>query len=109
MIAIAAVDNNWAIGLKDQLLVKIPSDMKNFRKHTLNHVVVPDLAIDKRAGSGDRFVYVYKDGKVRYSKVELGQRLGDRYELISGVPNGAQIVITGMAKLADGKEVEVVE
>jgi len=40
MIAIAAVDNNWAIGLKDQLLVKIPSDMKNFRKHTLNHVVV---------------------------------------------------------------------
>ena len=40
MIAIAAVDNNWAIGLKDQLLVKIPSDMKNFRNHTLNHVVV---------------------------------------------------------------------
>ncbi len=40
MIAIAAVDNNWGIGLKDQLLVRIPSDMKNFRKHTLNHVVV---------------------------------------------------------------------
>jgi len=74
---------------------------------TLNHVVVPDLAIDKRAGSGDRFVYVYKDGKVRYSKVELGQRLGDRYELLSGVENGAQIVIAGLAKLADGKEVEV--
>ena len=76
---------------------------------TLDHVVVPDLAIEKRAGSGDRFVYVYENGKVVYSKVELGQRLGDRYELISGVPNGAQIVITGMAKLADGKEVEVVE
>ena len=74
---------------------------------TLNHVVVPDLAIDKRAGSGDRFVYVYKDGKVHYSKVELGQRLGDRYELLSGVENGAQIVIAGLAKLADGKEVEV--
>jgi len=74
---------------------------------TLNHVVVPDLAIDKRAGSGDRFVYVYKDGKVRYSKVELGQRLGDRYELLSGVENGAEIVIAGLSKLADGKEVEV--
>ena len=74
---------------------------------TLNHVVVPDLAIDKRSGSGDRFVYVYKDGKVRYSKVELGQRLGDRYELLSGVENGAQIVIAGLSKLADGKEVEV--
>lgn len=74
---------------------------------TENHVVVPDLAIDKRAGSGDRFVYVYSNGKVKYSKVELGQRLGDRYELISGVPNGAQIVIAGLSKLADGKEVEV--
>ena len=74
---------------------------------TLNHVVVPDLAIEKRAGSGDRFVYVYNNGKVVYSKVELGQRLGDRYELISGVPNGAQIVIAGQAKLSDGREVEV--
>ena len=74
---------------------------------TLDHVVVPDLAIEKRAGSGDRFVYVYEDGKVRYTKVELGQRLGDRYELISGVPNGAQIVIAGLSKLSDGKEVEV--
>jgi RND family efflux transporter, MFP subunit len=74
---------------------------------TLNHVVVPDLAIEKRAGSGDRFVYVYNNGKVSYNKVELGQRLGDRYELISGVPNGAQVVIAGQAKLSDGKEVEV--
>ena len=74
---------------------------------TLNHVVVPDLAIEKRSGSGDRFVYVYNNGKVSYTKVELGQRLGDRYELISGVPSGAQVVITGQAKLSDGKEVEV--
>ena len=74
---------------------------------TLNHVVVPDLAIEKRSGSGDRFVYVYNNGKVSFTKVELGQRLGDRYELISGVPNGAQVVIAGQAKLADGKEVEV--
>ena len=33
---------------------------------TLRHVVVPDQAIVKRAGSGDRYVYVYKDGKVSY-------------------------------------------
>lgn len=74
---------------------------------TLNHVVVPDLAIEKRSGSGDRFVYVYNNGKVAFTKVELGQRLGDRYELISGVPNGAQVVVAGQAKLSDGKEVEV--
>lgn len=73
-----------------------------------NHVVVPDIAIVKRAGSGDRFVYVYEDdGTVSYRKVELGQRLGDRFELVSGVPDNARIVIAGQNKLADGVEVEV--
>jgi len=74
---------------------------------TENRVVVPDMAIVKRAGSGDRFVYVYEDGKVTYSKVELGQRLSDRYELVSGVENGAYIVVAGQSKLSDGIEVEV--
>ena len=36
---------------------------------TADNVVVPDLAIVKQAGSGDRYVYVYKDGKVSYNKV----------------------------------------
>lgn len=83
-----------------------------FARATLNlgteqHVVVPDIAIVKRAGSGDRFVYVYENGKVSYNKVELGQRMGDRYELLSGVPNNATIVIAGQNKLSDGIEVEV--
>lgn len=34
---------------------------------TADNVVVPDLAIVKQAGSGDRYVYVYKDGKVSYN------------------------------------------
>ncbi len=40
MKLIAAVDNNWAIGLKNRLLVSIPNDMKFFRETTMNHVVV---------------------------------------------------------------------
>lgn len=74
---------------------------------TQDHVVVPDLAIVKRAGSGDRYVYVYKDGKVSYNKVELGRRMDTEYELISGVENNSQVVIAGQSKLADGVEVEV--
>lgn len=76
---------------------------------TENHVVVPDIAIVKMTGSGDRYVYVYENGTVRYAKVELGQRLADRYELISGVPNGVEIVIAGQAGLSDGAEVEVIK
>ena len=74
---------------------------------TLNHVVVPDVAVVKRAGSGDKYVYVYNNGKVSYNKVELGRRLDDEYELISGVENNAQVVIAGQARLTNGAEVTV--
>lgn len=85
-----------------------------FARITINfgvkqNVVVPDLAIVKQSGSGDRYIYVYKDGKVSYNKVELGRRMGDKYELISGVENGDQVVVTGQSRLNDGKEVEIVK
>lgn len=37
---IVAVDNNWAIGNKDKLLVSIPNDHKHFREETTGKVVV---------------------------------------------------------------------
>lgn len=74
---------------------------------TADNVVVPDLAIVKQAGSGDRYVFVYKDGKVTYNKVELGRRMGAEYELKSGVPDNSQVVVAGQARLVNGVEVEV--
>lgn len=76
---------------------------------TVKHVVVPDNAIIKQQGSGDRFVYIYKDGKVAYRRVELGRRMGDKYELISGVEDGDMVVVVGYTKLKDGMEVQVIE
>ena len=72
-----------------------------------NNVVVPDRAIVKQTGSGNRYVYVLHDGKVNFERVELGRRLGDAYELISGVNSGDTVVISGQTRLADGVEVEV--
>lgn len=92
------------------------SDMKvrpgMFARVTLNfgsmdHVVVPDLSVQKQAGSGERYVFVYKDGKVHRKIVELGRRMGEEYELISGVENHSQVVIAGQSRLLDGMEVEV--
>lgn len=40
MNLIAAVDKNWAIGLRNKLLVSIPMDMKFFRETTTGKVVV---------------------------------------------------------------------
>lgn len=80
-----------------------------FNYGNLNRVVVPDLSIIKQVGAGDRYVYVYDGGKVFFRKVELGRRLGNEYELISGVKNNSQVVVAGQSKLADGVEVEVLQ
>ena len=40
MKAIVAVDKNWGIGKKNDLLFELPEDMKFFRKTTLNKVVI---------------------------------------------------------------------
>ena len=74
---------------------------------TAQHVVIPDQCIIKQQGSGDRYVYVYHDGKVSYQKVTLGRRMGERYELISGVESGSFVVTTGQTKLTNGMAVKV--
>lgn len=40
MKLIVAVDKNWGIGLKNTLLVQIPSDMKFFRSQTMGKVLI---------------------------------------------------------------------
>lgn len=40
MNVIVAVDNNWAIGNKGDLLIRIPNDHKHFREETTGKVVV---------------------------------------------------------------------
>lgn len=40
MNCIVAVDENWAIGYKNELLVRIPADQKFFRQETTGKVVV---------------------------------------------------------------------
>ncbi|MDE5843093.1 MAG: efflux RND transporter periplasmic adaptor subunit [Muribaculaceae bacterium] len=69
--------------------------------------VVPDKAVEKQRGSGNYYVYVYNDGKVSYSMVQLGRRLGDRYEVISGVEPGQDVVISEKSKLTNGAAVQI--
>lgn len=40
MNIIASADNNWAIGKNNELLIRIPQDMKRFRQMTTGNVVV---------------------------------------------------------------------
>ena len=73
-----------------------------------HHVVVPDQAVVKQQGSGEHFIYVLQpDNTVKYTLVEVGKRLGNRYEIISGINEGVQIVTEGQVRLKDGIAVQV--
>lgn len=73
-----------------------------------DRVVVPDKAVVKQQGSGNQYIYVYnQDGTVSFNQVQLGQRLGNEYELLSGVEPGSQVVVSGQARLANGVKVTV--
>ncbi len=75
-----------------------------------NSVVIPDVAVLKQQGSGERFVYVLNsDGTVTYQKVVLGRRMGTEYEVLEGIEDGAKVVTGGQIRLKDGVKVIVNE
>ena len=75
---------------------------------TNHHIVIPDVAVVKQQGSGEHFVYVLQaDNTVKYTLVELGKRLGNRYEIVSGINEGDKIVTEGQVRLKDGVSVTV--
>ena len=75
-----------------------------------NSIIIPDVAVVKQQGSGERFVYVLEeDGTVSYTKVVLGRRLGSEYEVIEGLEDGAKVVTGGQIRLKNGVKVIVNE
>ena len=72
------------------------------------HIVLPDQAIVKQEGTGQRFVYILnEDGTVSYIPVGTGRHMGAEYEITSGLEEGQVVVVKGQAGLKDGMKVEV--
>lgn len=68
-------------------------------------LVVPESAL---APSGDaQYVYRVEDGVVRRIMVEIGQRVGASVEIAQGLNEGDQVVVSGLQKVRDGTEVEI--
>ena len=98
------VDNNYRT-LRPGMFVRATV---NFGKN--NNVVIPDVAVVKQQGSGERFVYLLnEDGTVSYQKVVLGRRMGAEYEVLEGIQDGAKVVTGGQIRLKDGIKVIVNE
>lgn len=98
------VQNNY-MTLRPGMFVRATVDFGS-----TNNVVIPDVAVVKQQGSGERFVYILnQDGTVTYQKILLGRRMGTEYEVLEGIEDGAKVVTGGQIRLKDGIKVTVNE
>lgn len=74
----------------------------------LKHIVIPDQAVVRMEGTGQRFVYILNDDStVSYVPVTIGRHLGSTYEILEGVEEGQKIVTKGQTALKSGIKVNV--
>lgn len=71
-------------------------------------VMIPDVAIQKQVGSSERYAFVIKDGKAERRRLVLGRQIGSMVDILSGINAGEQVAVTGLSRLDNGVEVEVV-
>lgn len=74
---------------------------------TRQALTISDKAIVRQAGSGIRYVYVLKEGKAVYREVELGELQDGRYEVLSGIEPGEQLIISAPSRLKNGAAVKL--
>ena len=76
--------------------------------HSYN-IVVPDAAVVRLQGSGQRNVFVVENGTAVQREVSLGRHFDGQYEILSGIEEGEQIVVKGGSALRNGAAIEVIE
>ena len=75
---------------------------------TSRRIVLPDQALVRQEGTGQRFVYILnEDGTVSYIPVGMGRHMGAEYEITSGLEEGQTVVVKGQSALKDGVKVNV--
>ena len=72
-------------------------------------IVVPDAAVVRLQGSGQRNVFVVEDGIAVQKEVSLGRHFDGQYEILSGLKEGEAVVVKGGSSLRNGAKVEVIE
>jgi RND family efflux transporter MFP subunit len=80
----------------------------SFELGKTNALTLPQTAVLQREG----FSYAYRvgpDSRVSQVKVDVGRRIGDRVEIVSGLTPDMRVVASGVGFLADGDLVRVVE
>lgn len=87
-----------------------PNQFVNARLHlsTLDGAVtIPIDAV--QYGSKGTYVYVIEEGKAKIRPIKLGSLEGARTSVLEGLAEGEQVVLEGIDRLWEGKDVKVME
>jgi membrane fusion protein (multidrug efflux system) len=76
-------------GLEERQVVRVPES-----------AVVPS--------GNDRLVFSIVGGKAKENKVTIGRRRAGAVEILTGIEEGTQVVISGQMRLRDGAQVEII-
>lgn len=91
----------------EQLLIGMYMKVQFASDQAQRAILVPRKAIVGSAKSAD--VYTVADGKAHRRTVTLGEMVGDRVEVLSGLNDGDEVVVAGIMNLADGTDVTIVK
>lgn len=73
-------------------------------------IVLPDAAVLKMQGAGQRYVFVVDENNIaRLRNVEVGRLIGSGYEILSGIQEGENVVVSGNIALKSGNSVRIIE
>ncbi|MCS7459332.1 efflux RND transporter periplasmic adaptor subunit [Paenibacillus doosanensis] len=96
-LEVANPDRKLKPGMKAQILLTEDSDQ--------NVVTVPTLSVVREGG--DTFVFVLTGDTVEKRKVQLGRLNETIQEVLSGVKEGEQLVVSGQNQLKDKEKVQL--
>ena len=102
MIGVRAAVPNAESRLRHGQFVEV-SVLAGVRERQL---VIPEQAI--LYSSGNTSVFVVEEGHAKRRRVEIGERLPPGVEILSGLDEGATVIVGGQHRLSDGAAVEIV-
>jgi RND family efflux transporter MFP subunit len=70
-------------------------------------VMVEDVAVQRQAGTNERYLFVAEHGRAVRRIVTVGRQIGDRINILSGVEAGEEVIVAGLSQLMDGSEIEI--
>lgn len=68
----------------------------------IESVTTEDVAVQRQAGTNDKYLFVIENGKAQKRMVTTGRQIGDRVEILSGLEAGEKVAVAGISRLDTG-------